>query len=253
MGVSLRKTRVLATAAAAVALGVSGIAGAMSAQGTTTALTNVGFSQLQSVDAGQLNYPVQIHWSNPGGASSIYIYRNQGSSTLIGQANGTTKTWYDVLSLNGTNAAYGSWTYYALYAYDANGNYLGEYDTSQFVPEAQDDASGNVTFSNGTWYRKSQTGATKGHYTYSSSPGAKATFGDCWYNIGLVATTGPTGGKANIVQNGVIVKQVSFYSATVKKRVLLWKTGYPTYQCTTVSLVQTSGTINVDTVQEFVD
>jgi hypothetical protein len=247
----MRKTKLLVTAAAAVALGITGMAG--SAQATTPALTNVGFSQTTAVDAGQLNYPVQIHWSNPGGASTIYIYRNQGGDTLIGQANGTTKTWYDVLSLNGNNFASGTWTSYDLYAYDSNGNYLGVYSTTSFLPYALDDASGQVTFSNGTWYRKAQTGATKGHYTYSSTTGATAKFGSCWYNIGLVGTTGPSGGKANIVQNGVIVKTVNFYSATVKKRVLLWKTGYPTYQCTTVSLVQTSGTINVDTVQEFVD
>jgi hypothetical protein len=66
-----------------------------------------------------------------------------------------------------------------------------------------------------------------------------------------VGTTDPSGGTANIVENGVIVKKVNFKSGGTKKRVLLWKTGFPNYQCATIKVVQTSGQINVDAFQAY--
>src|SRR5690348_2932915 len=119
------KLKIAAAGVAAATLG-AGLIGASAADASTAVLTNVGFSQTTAVNAGQTNYPVSIHWTNSGAASTIYIYRNQGGDTLIGQANGSVNTWYDVLTLNGNTFAYGTWTSYDLYAYDSNGNYLGE-------------------------------------------------------------------------------------------------------------------------------
>jgi hypothetical protein len=250
----------LTSAAAVVGAGLAGPAGAATPSAphtgrlATAALTNIGVSQTAAVNSAQTSYPVSLHWSNTGGAAFTYIYRyddSAGTYTYIGEAGGSVAQWYDVLTMNGNSAASGDYYQYDLSSYDSGGNYLSDDWSYEFSPIALDDASGQVSFSHGTWYRKNQTGATKNHYTYSSSTGATASAYLCYYNVGLVGTTGPTGGTANIVENGVIVKKVNFKSSTTKKRVLLWKAGFPSYQCNTISVVRTTGQINVDTIQAF--
>jgi hypothetical protein len=251
----------IASAAAVAAVGFAGPANASAptpvsahAASATSPLSNIGVSQNSAVNATQTTYPLVLHWTNSGSRDSTYIWRyddSTGTYTYIGNAVSAVTQWFDVLPTPGGPSAFGDYYQYLLESYDSNGNVLADDWTYEFEPTAYDDSSSYISYSHGTWQRKNQSGATLGHYTYSSSSGATATWSSCFYNVGLVGTTGPAGGTANVIENGVIVKKVNFKSGATKKRVLLWKTGFPNYQCATIQVVRTSGQINIDSFQAY--
>jgi hypothetical protein len=171
----------------------------------------------------------------------VKLYRisnTTGDETHLGRFSSSVHQWTDVVALSGGATSDGDYINYELFSYDASGNYLGVADSVDILPGAWDDTAGSLTY-HGTWHRTAQRGATLGHYSYSSSAGGSVKFHSCYYNLGLVGTTGPNGGTAKVVVNGTVLTTISFYSSSVQKRVVLWKQSYPAYpyQCNTVKIV----------------
>jgi hypothetical protein len=195
-------------------------------------------------------YPIEIQWTNSAAVAYTDIYRYFADfPTTRPYLGRTTSThWYTPLSDDDS-------TFYLLKPYDANGNPLPGGGTNLLFPFVTDDFY--VSYSSGTWYTTTLKGAVGGGYSYSSSPGATATFNTFCddFNLGLVATTSPAGGTADIIIGGAVVRKISFHSNTLKTRVLLWKTRFShvgqTSKGCVVKLVQTSGQVNVDAWQEI--
>lgn len=218
---------------------------------------DVGFVQNGSVvNSTQTVLPVTVGWrlsSSFSGYSRIYREdNNTGNVTLLGTVSAGTTRFTDMFPLGGgaTSQPVNGAAQYQVLTYDAHGNFLGEQDSNWVYPLALDDAaSGVFSYTNGTWYRKKASGTTLNHYTYSSSRGATITVNPCGYSFGVVATKSPAGGTANVMLNGVIVNKINLHATSVKNRQLVWKTSSLTDQCPTISIVELTGQLNIDSLQ----
>lgn len=81
----------------------------------------------------------------------------------------------------------------------------------------------------------------------TTTPNATATLTlNSAYNVGLIFTVGPTLGRAEIEQTGVRPSYVNTYAPTTGYRMLLFKTGWSSFQYAVIQVVNVGTGINLD-------
>jgi hypothetical protein len=98
-----------------------------------------------------------------------------------------------------------------------------------FVPLAWQESSTRLTYT-GAWTAQSVPGAYGGSLKYTTASDASVAGAFFAEGIAWVSETGPTMGKATVYVDGVAVKTVNLYSASVHEAQIVWKEGWSTPQ-----------------------
>ena len=220
---------------ALTAAGTLGTASPATARTTTGSVTRVGAYSLQpSVLTKDGVRPIVVQgFSNaPSTICSFRVFRiEDGAFRLLADVSGNSLRYIDRLpaALDRGTTQIG----YEVDAYTCNQEVAGYAVSPTYYPEVFDDRG----FSFGTAPRTVNAASAYGG-SFVQRVGGSARLGTVGHatNVAVYARTGPTGGIGRITAFGT-TKTVSFYSATVRDRVLVFTTSAPTPRDTAIDLV----------------
>jgi hypothetical protein len=98
-----------------------------------------------------------------------------------------------------------------------------------FTPLAWQESNTRLAYT-GPWTTQTVPGSYGGALNYSTAKNASVTGAFFAEAMAWVSETGPTMGKATVYIDGVPVKTVNLYSASVHEAQIVWKMGWPAPQ-----------------------
>lgn len=105
-----------------------------------------------------------------------------------------------------------------------------------FSPLVWQESSNNVKYT-GTWAAQSVGSAYGGALKYSTSKNATVSETVQGTGVAWVSETGPTFGKATVFIDGLAVKTVNLFTATLQPRQIVWKQEWSTKTTRTIKIV----------------
>jgi hypothetical protein len=176
---------------------------------------------------GAVTIPVLESWPADSDPNGICGYRLQESM------NGGRYSGVRLRSPVSTSVAmqlYPSTTYsFRLSVTDCAGISSGWGVQPDFAPLAWQESSARLSYSE-AWRTVGISGAYGGSLKYSTATGASVTGAFFATGMAWVSETGPRFGKATVYVDGVAVKTVNLYSASVHEAQIVWKEGWSTPQ-----------------------
>jgi hypothetical protein len=176
---------------------------------------------------------IGLSWTGSDPGSGIKSYQLQVS------INGGTYTNLALSSATATSSSraptFARQYRYRIRATDGSGNVSAYVSWPAFTPTRYQEDSTSVAYT-GAWTSASSTSKSSGKSRYATATSARATFTASGRDIGWVATTGTTGGRADVYVDGVKVATVSLKKTATAYRQLVWSRHFASAGAHTVEL-----------------
>src|SRR4029079_16558595 len=163
---------------------------------------------------------IGLSWTGSDPGSGIQSYQLQVS------INGGAYTTLSLTSATATSSSraptFGRQYRYRIRATDKSGNVSGYVSWPAFTPTRSQEDSTLVAYT-GAWTSAARTRKSSGKSKYATATTARATLTFTGRDVGWVATTGTTGGRADVYVDGVKVTTVSLTRSANGYRQLVWR------------------------------
>ena len=210
-----------------------------------------GFKLIEpsTVGSSATNLPLTmtVGWTGQAGSAAICSYAleqsiNGGTWTPVSLTSPTATTATATIPKSQDTARF------QVEATDCSNVVSGWVQSAEFGYQFYEEQTRNHKFTyTAGWNHTACANCAGGFDETTTTPNATATLTlNSAYNVGLIFTVGPSLGMAEIEQTGVSTKYINTYASTTGYRMLLFKTGWSSFQYAVIQVVNVGPGIDID-------